>query len=88
MTNWLYSNSPDNKNRYTLGKSGNNPLIVIGVNPSTAEPENLDPTLRQVKSRALSMGYDSWIMINIRKILRKLRNIFLQTAISGLHGEH
>jgi len=65
MTNWLYSNSPDNKNRYTLGEVGDNPLIVIGVNPSTAEPENLDPTLRQVKSRALSLGYDSWIMINL-----------------------
>ncbi|MBN2836315.1 MAG: DUF1643 domain-containing protein [Candidatus Delongbacteria bacterium] len=30
-----------------------------------AEPENLDPTLRQVKARALSLGYDSWIMINL-----------------------
>lgn len=63
--NWLYSNSPDNKTRYILGKSGDNPLVCIGVNPSTAEPENLDPTLRQVKARALSLGYDSWIMINL-----------------------
>jgi hypothetical protein len=65
VTNWIYSNSPDNKNRYILGEKGNNPLIVIGVNPSTAEPGNLDPTLRQVKARALSLGYDSWIMINL-----------------------
>lgn len=65
MTNWLYSKSTDNKNRYILGEKGNNPIICIGLNPSSAEPGDLDPTLRQVKSRAISLGYDSWIMINL-----------------------
>lgn len=65
MTNWLYSNSSDNKERFILGEPSDNPLICIGVNPSTAEPKNLDNTLKQVKARAEFLGYDSWIMINL-----------------------
>ena len=65
MTDWLYSNSANNKEQFILGEPGDNPLVCIGVNPSTAEPEKLDNTLRQVKVRALSLGYDSWIMINL-----------------------
>ena len=62
---WLYSNSTTDKERFILGESGENPLVCIGVNPSTAKPENLDNTLIQVKARALALGYDSWIMINL-----------------------
>ncbi len=65
MTNWLYSNNSDNKKCFILSESGDNPLVCVGVNPSTAEPENLDDTLIQVKTRALALGYDSWIMINL-----------------------
>lgn len=65
MTNWIYSNGTNNKERFILGEYGDNPLVCIGVNPSTAEPDKLDYTLRQVKERALSLGYDSWIMINL-----------------------
>ena len=65
MTNWIYSNSPDNSERYILGETGDNPLVCVGVNPSTAEPNNLDPTLIQVSNRALALGYDSWLMINL-----------------------
>ncbi|MFA5830154.1 MAG: DUF1643 domain-containing protein [Candidatus Gracilibacteria bacterium] len=65
MSDWLYSNSSDNKNRFILGEKGLHPLICIGINPSTATPSKLDNTLRTVKNRALSLGYDSWIMINI-----------------------
>lgn len=34
MTNWLYSNSSDDNERFILGESGDNPLVCIGVNPS------------------------------------------------------
>ncbi len=64
-TNWLYSTSIDNKECFLLGEAGDNPLICVGVNPGTSEPDNLDETLIQVKSRAESLGYDSWIMINL-----------------------
>lgn len=65
MNNWIYSHSSDNKNRFILGEQGSRSLICIGINPSTAEPNNLDNTLNTVKNRALSLGYDSWIMINV-----------------------
>jgi hypothetical protein len=62
---WLYQNSDDNKARYILGEEGKNKLIVIGVNPSTAEPDNLDPTLKNVKTKSSLSGYDGWLMINL-----------------------
>lgn len=62
---WLYKNSADNKYRYVLGEKGDNPLVCIGVNPSTAEPEKLDPTLRNVKAWSKRLGYDGWIMVNL-----------------------
>lgn len=65
MTEWIYENNSDNTSRYVLGTKGNNPLFVFGINPSTAEPNNLDPTLRRVSSFALSHGYDSWVMFNV-----------------------
>jgi hypothetical protein len=65
LSGWLYERSCDNKFRYVLGERGNNPLICIGVNPSTAEPNKLDPTLRNVKSWAQRLGYDGWVMLNL-----------------------
>ena len=55
----------DKKNRYLFGEEGKKNLICVGVNPSVAEPGKLDPTSRAVKNRALSLGYDGWIIINI-----------------------
>lgn len=65
MDNWIYVNSSNNRSRYLLGEKGDNPLVCIGVNPSTAKPGELDNTMRVVKSRATSLGYDSWLMINL-----------------------
>lgn len=62
---WLYETSITNSERYILGESGTNNLIVIGVNPSTATPTCLDPTLKNVKKIATLSGYDGWIMINL-----------------------
>ena len=63
--NWLYERTDDNKARFVLGEKGDNPLICVGVNPSTATPEKLDPTLRLVKGWANRLGYDGWIMLNL-----------------------
>ncbi|MGI6767129.1 MAG: DUF1643 domain-containing protein [Lentihominibacter sp.] len=62
---WLYKNSEDNCCRYVLGTMGKNPLICVGVNPSTAEPNKLDNTIRSVDRIAARNGYDSWIMLNL-----------------------
>ena len=65
MSNWIYINSSDDKARFVLGEKGKRCLTCIGINPSTARPNDLDNTLRQVKNRALIFGYDSWTMINV-----------------------
>ena len=51
--------------RYILGTKGDNPLICIGINPSTAAPDDLDNTLKSVERIALGNGYDSFIMFNV-----------------------
>ena len=62
---WLYAPPFYSEYRYILGTRGKNPLICIGINPSTAEPENLDNTLKSVERIALGNGYDSFIMFNV-----------------------
>lgn len=62
---WHYERTPDNKARFILGEPGNKTLVCIGVNPSTAEPEKLDNTLTTVRRYAYSLGYDSWMMLNL-----------------------
>ena len=62
---WLYVPDFYTEYRYILGTRGADPLICIGVNPSTAEPGNLDNTLKSVARIAAGNGYDSWIMFNV-----------------------
>ena len=62
---WLYVPDFYTEYRYILGTRGEKPLICIGVNPSTAAPDALDPTLQSVQRIALSNGYDSFIMFNV-----------------------
>ena len=62
---WIYEKNEDNSARYVLGTFGDNPLACFGINPSTAEPNNLDPTVRRVQLIAASTGHDSFIMFNI-----------------------
>ena len=62
---WLYAPNFYSEYRYILGTRGENPLICIGINPSTAEPGNLDNTLKSVERIALGNGYDSFIMFNV-----------------------
>ena len=62
---WLYVPNVYSEYRYILGTKGKNPLICIGINPSTAEPDNLDNTLKSVERIALGNGFDSFIMFNV-----------------------
>ena len=63
--NWLYVPAEYREYRYILGTKGKNPLICVGVNPSTAAPGDLDNTLKSVERVAKSNGYDSFIMFNV-----------------------
>jgi hypothetical protein len=62
---WIYAPNFYSEYRYILGTRGKKPLICIGINPSTAEPDNLDNTLKSVERIALGNGFDSFIMFNV-----------------------
>lgn len=62
---WLYAPNFYSEYRYILGTRGEKPLICIGVNPSTAQPDRLDNTLKSVERIALGNGYDSFLMFNV-----------------------
>ena len=62
---WLYAPNFYSEYRYILGTRGRNPLICIGINPSTAQPDKLDNTLKSVERIALGNGFDSFIMFNV-----------------------
>ncbi len=62
IDNWLYVNDEDNKTRYVLGKRSDSPLVCFGINPSTAEPNNLDPTLKSVERVAEKNDFESFLI--------------------------
>lgn len=62
---WLYIPDRYDEYRYLLGTKGKNPIVCVGINPSTAEPDKLDNTVKSVERHALSAGYDSFIMFNV-----------------------
>ncbi len=62
---WLYAPNFYSEYRYILGTRGKRPLICIGINPSTAKPDDLDNTLKSVERIALGNGFDSFIMFNV-----------------------
>ena len=62
---WIYAPNFYSEYRYILGTRGEKPLICIGINPSTAQPDDLDNTLKSVQRIALGNGYDSFLMFNV-----------------------
>ncbi|MGM9647501.1 MAG: DUF1643 domain-containing protein [Eubacteriales bacterium] len=62
---WLYIPDFYSEYRYILGTVGKKPLICIGINPSTAAPDDLDNTLKSVERIAKGNGFDSFIMFNV-----------------------
>lgn len=65
---WLYDNDKENTVRYTLGEImdiGDRTFATIGINPSTAEPDNLDNTLVLVRKKAIKENFINWIMFNL-----------------------
>ncbi len=65
VSKWLYVPNRYSEYRYILGTRGQKPLICVGINPSTAAPDDLDNTLKSVERVALHNGYDSFIMFNV-----------------------
>lgn len=55
----------DKKIRLVLKKNGEKPLLVLGLNPSTADERHPDATIRKIMGFAERWGYDSFIMVNV-----------------------
>lgn len=65
IAKWLYAPNFYSEYRYILGTRGKHPLICIGINPSTAQPDALDNTLKSVERIAHANGFDSFLMFNV-----------------------
>ncbi len=59
--------------RYSLTNKGVNPLIVIGINPSTADKDKPDATMRRVMGFAERYGFDSFVMLTSIRYVRPIR---------------
>ena len=57
--------------RFVLGELGDNNLVVVGVNPSIATLDELDPTAKRIKKYADNHNYDGWIIINLYPQINK-----------------
>ena len=79
-TQWIYEPSSDGSARFVLGVAGSNPLVCFGINPSTAKPDDLDPTVTRVRNFAATHGYDGWTMLNIYPQV--------STKPSGMHAQY
>ena len=85
---WLYAPNFYSEYRYILGTRGKNPLICIGINPSTAEPDNLDNTLKSVERIAHGNGFDSFIMFNVYAQRATSPDDMEKTCNAALHAEN
>ena len=85
---WLYAPNFYSEYRYILGTRGEKPLICIGINPSTAEPDNLDNTLKSVERIALGNGFDSFLMFNVYAQRATDPDTMEKTCNAALHREN
>jgi len=85
---WLYVPNFYTEYRYILGTRGENPLICIGINPSTAQPGDLDNTLKSVERIAQNNGFDSFIMFNVYAQRATDPNTMERTCNRQLHREN
>lgn len=55
----------EGNHRFALEQPGERVLIVIGVNPSTADENKPDPTMQSVLRFVNDGGYDGFVMLNL-----------------------
>jgi hypothetical protein len=88
INKWLYAPNFYSEYRYILGTRGENPLICIGINPSTAKPDDLDNTLKSVERIAHGNGFDSFIMFNVYAQRATDPDAMEKTCNMALHREN
>lgn len=62
---WIYQSDEENEFRYVLGHLGKNNIIVVGINPNTGVPNDLEESVNRVVKIAKGLGFDGWIMLNL-----------------------
>ena len=85
---WLFVPNTYTEYRYILGTRGKKPLICVGINPSTARPGALDPTLKSVERIARNSGFDSFIMFNVYAQRATRPDDMEPTCNAALHAEN
>ena len=85
---WLFVPNTYTEYRYILGTRGEKPLICVGINPSTARPGALDPTLKSVERIARNSGFDSFIMFNVYAQRATRPDDMEPTCNAALHAEN
>lgn len=61
----LYKQNANNNLRFVLGIDGDNPLFVIGLNPSTADDKTPDRTINKIIGIANGAKLDGFVMLNL-----------------------
>lgn len=61
----LYQTNSKDTCRFILGRSGNRPLFVVGLNPSTASRDKSDVTASKVAHVAYAEGFDGFVLVNL-----------------------
>lgn len=74
--------------RFTLEKSGDNRLIVIGLNPSTANPFKADPTSRSIERILTNNEFDGWIILNLYPIRCAKPSKLPESINPSIHNEN
>ena len=88
VNRWLYVPNTYSEYRYILGTRGQKSLICVGINPSTAAPDALDPTLQSAQRIALNNGYDSFLMFNVYAQRATRPDDMERVCNSALHEEN
>ena len=88
VNKWLYVPDRYDEYRYILGTRGKKPIICVGINPSTAAPDNLDPTLKSAQRIAHANGYDSFLMFNVYAQRATRPDDMERERNEWLHGEN
>jgi len=75
--------------RFVLRKEGNNPLFVIGLNSSTADEYDYDPTVGKAMRIAYANGWkDGFVMLNLYPLRKTDPQELPQTADQKLLVEN
>lgn len=55
----------ESNHRFALEQEGEKMLMVIGLNPSTADEKEIDPTMGRILGIVNTCGYDGYVMLNL-----------------------